>query len=335
MNLLPNGNFERGWKGSHECAVYPLDAAPYRTEKPQIQTPDEWDVWYVHGEKWTEPACTYMHRHLTPERIHDGQNAYHIFGPAGPVWAGLRAQLQVTPGHPYTLAAQAHAWTNHNDADAVPGHESCCGDPFCSWGAGRGPCIALFDELPELNGDPWSDALHAAQFTVGIDPTGGTDPLATTVVWSPPWAIYNRFYQLAVTVLAEADLITAFLQQKLMWAFRNNHGYWDSVSLASVAEEGEYPGPWIPPAFDYAKTAVLFSPDASPALRAAGGIACSHPRFKGTDAQSVEDAASGPRDCTLKAVGWEEEDLRPHIERFYPHAKLSFIEGDSPAEIGV
>ncbi|MFO7743423.1 MAG: hypothetical protein R6X31_14045, partial [Anaerolineae bacterium] len=348
-HLLPNPNFEQPWTGSHECVVYPIASdgkpgAPYRRVKPQIQKPSGWHVWYVHNHPtWTEPECTYMHRHLTPERIHDGQNAYRIFGPAGPVWGGLRAQVEATPGHPYTLAAHAHAWTNHNDPDAIPGHESCCGDPLCSWGAGRGPCIALFDELPELNGDPWSDALRAAQFTVGIDPTGGTDPLADTVIWSPPWAIYNRFHQLAVTVLAEACVITAFLQQKLFWPFRNNDGYWDSVSLTRTDDEGSDSPQWTPPAFDYAKTAILFGPDASPALRAAGGIACSHPRLKSTDAQSVEDAASGPPDRTIKAVGhvlseaegWEEKELRAYIDQFYPGTKLSFIEGASPAEIGV
>jgi hypothetical protein len=332
-NLLQS--LENPWAGSHEVLVYPVDGAPYRRQKQQIQKPDGWDVWYVHNDpQWREPEATFMQRHLSPERIHTGDQSYRIFGPAGPVWAGLRTKVGVTPGELYALEAWAHGWCNHNDRGAIPGHEDCCGDPLCSWGAGRGPFVEYTENLPPLNGDPWSDALHTAAFSIGIDTQGGSDPRSPFVTWSEPLAIYNAFARLELVVQAEASIITVFLQQKLRWAFRNLDGYWDAVSLVHV-DEPEEAIHWNPPAFDYVKTAVLFAPDASPELRAAGGIACSHPQLRGTDAQSVEDAATGPNDCTVKTVGWEEEELRPYLEEFYPHVKPLFIEGDSPAEIGV
>jgi hypothetical protein len=327
--------------------VYPVGGAPYRKEKQQIQKPEGIDVWYVHGPdvradhpNWTEPEATFMHRHLNPERMEEGYDqSYRIFGPAGPIWAGLCLEAEVTPGQRYSFKAFAHGWCNHNDREAVPGHEDCCGDPFCSWGAGRGPFVAFVDQLPPLNGDPWSDALHTAAFSVGIDPSGGGDPTADSVIWCDELAIYNVFSRLSVSAVAEVRVITLFAQQKMRYPFRNLDGYWTGLQLVQ-ADQPEEPGggpacTWHPPAFDYEKTAVLFGPDASPELRAAGGVACSHPQVKGTDCQSVEDAASGPDVCRVKAVGWPEAELRPYIEENYPHVKLSFIAGETPAEIGI
>jgi hypothetical protein len=337
-NLAPNPGFETPWAGSHDCVVFPVDAAPYRRQKQQIQQPVGWDVWYVHDHPtWTEPESSYMHRHLTPDRIESGENGYRIFGPSGPIWAGLRTQVSVEIGKRYALEAYAHAWTNHNDSDAIPGHEDCCGDPLCSWGAGRGGFAEKVEDLPELNGEPWNDALHGAAFRVGIDPTGGLDPLADTVVWSDAWAIYNEFASVGVAAEAENATVTLFLEQKLRWSFRNNDGYWDSISFVAVGEPVEEPVDYVPPAFDYVKSVVLFNPEASPAERAAGGIVMSHERLRGTDCQSVEDAASGPKVRNVKAVGWgEREDaLRAYVDSFYPGANLEFVMGASPTEVGV
>ena len=127
-NLLPS--LEKPWAGSHQCVVFTADAATYRRQKQQIQKPEGWDVWYIHKDPdWTEPESSFMLRHLNPERIHTGDQSYRIFGPAGPVWAGLRAQVDVVPGEVYAFEAWAHGWCNHNDRSAVPGHEDCCGDP--------------------------------------------------------------------------------------------------------------------------------------------------------------------------------------------------------------
>ncbi|MEJ5253475.1 MAG: carboxypeptidase regulatory-like domain-containing protein [Chthonomonadetes bacterium] len=47
---------------------------------------------------------------------------------------------------------------------------------------------------------------------IGIDPFGGTDPSASTVVWSP-WSVhYDRWHPLWVRATAQADNITVFLQ---------------------------------------------------------------------------------------------------------------------------
>lgn len=340
MNLLPQGNFEAPWDGSHQVTVYPATGAPFTRDKAEIHRPTGWDVWYRHEPNndpaYHEPECTYVHRHLTPERIHAGNNAYRLFCSFRPFWAGLRAQVHVTRGHNYKLTAFAHAWSNHNGHDAIPGREDCIGDPACSWGAGRGPYATLFDDLPPLNGDPWNDALHAAAFAIGIDPTGGLDPDAPTVCWSPHAAIYNSYAPLTITTCAVSSTITVFLESIHRWAFRNNDAYWDSVSLVAVDAPAD-PVRYTPPAFDYVKTTVLLPPLASPELRAATAIACSHPDLQSTDCQSVEDAASGPPDRTVKAVGWGtlQDNLRRYVDDHYPGTKLTFIEGSTPTEIAL
>ena len=338
-NLLSNPAFEIPWDGSHDCIVYPLgDGTPYHATRPEIQRPTGWQLYYVHApdtglasHAWHQPEATYMHRHLTPERIHAGNSAYRIFCSFNPFWSGLFTRVAVAPGRRYQIIAHAHAWTNH----PIPGDDiNCDGDPFCSVGAGRGGFASPFDQLPAINEEPWNDALHAARFRVGIDPHGGTDPFADTVVWSSAWAIYNHFAPVAVTTTARASMVTVFLDTRLRWAFRNNDAYWDAASLEQVGGPSPDPPLWTPPAFQYAKTAVLLSPDAGPPTRAAVGAALSHPQLRSTATQSAEDAGSGPADTTVKALGWgaRQADLQEYFDTHYPHAKLSFIDGATPTE---
>ncbi len=78
---------------------------------------------------------------------------------------------------------------------------------------------------------------------LGIDPTGGTDPTAATVVW-----MENRrnfwegervgWQQLSVTALAQSDTITIFARVSSPSRWHGNHAFIDSLSLvrAPVAE---------------------------------------------------------------------------------------------------
>ena len=340
-NLLPNPSFDTPWDGSHDCIVYPLDAsgdrasAPHHTSHPEIHRPTGWQVYYIHQpDKWHQPEGTTIHRHVALERIRDGNHAYRLFCSFKPFWAGLFARVQVRPAQLYRLTAHAHAWTNHNLPDD---HINCDGDPFCSAGAGRGAFTKCFDDLPLLNGEPWNDALRAARFTIGIDPYGGTDPFSDAIRWSAPWAIYNEYHPISLSVPSRSHVITVFLQAKFMWGFRNNDAYWDDVSLTLDIPPHPSPTDWVSPAFPYEKTAVLMTQDATPDLRAAVGAALAHPQLRSTGTQSVDDAASGPLNTTVKAVGWatEHRALEIHFATYYPHATLSFIDGASPTELAV
>jgi hypothetical protein len=73
---------------------------------------------------------------------------------------------------------------------------------------------------------------------VGIDPTGGTDPLADTVVWGQGAHIYNEYAQVpSVEATAQADTVTVFLRSRTLWPFKHNDAYWDDAELVVPDEE--------------------------------------------------------------------------------------------------
>ena len=56
-----------------------------------------------------------------------------------------------------------------------------------------------------------SDTAAGASLKVGIDPNGGTDPLAASVVWSAAAAPYDQWAELSATASAAGDSVTVFL----------------------------------------------------------------------------------------------------------------------------
>ena len=76
-----------------------------------------------------------------------------------------------------------------------------------------------------------SDTAAGASLKVGIDPNGGTDPLAASVVWSGAAAPYDQWAELSVTASAAGDSVTAFLYMTQAAGLAINNVYWDKVSL--------------------------------------------------------------------------------------------------------
>jgi outer membrane biosynthesis protein TonB len=69
---------------------------------------------------------------------------------------------------------------------------------------------------------------------VGIDPTGGTNALAGTVVWSPARMEYDHWLDLRVETTAQADAVTVFLRGSVEYRVKNNNSYWDDAVLTAV-----------------------------------------------------------------------------------------------------
>jgi hypothetical protein len=179
-----------------------------------------------------------------PYRVVSPRKAVKMFKTDAPWQAGLMQQVSATPGWRYRFTIMAHAWSNHNEAASIPGHEQCVGDPRCSWGVGTGGYFALEGEAPPLSGDPWNDAAQNFRFWVGIDPTGGTNPRAGTVIWGRGAHIYNEHHGVPVVeTTAVSDTITVFAKADARWGFRNNDAYWDNAELVA-AGEGPEPVEW-------------------------------------------------------------------------------------------
>lgn len=65
---------------------------------------------------------------------------------------------------------------------------------------------------------------------VGVDPTGGTDPNAATVIWSPQYTTLGQWMQMPVTGQALADTITVFLEGFSVFD-DNTNVYFDDFQL--------------------------------------------------------------------------------------------------------
>lgn len=231
-NLLVNPGFEQSWDGSHECLILPASGDPYYADVGAIFTPPGWVTWFVHEPGlWDQPEARDAWKSLDPVRVHSGEKAMHLFTFYRRHDAGFLQQVPVTPGSRLRLAVWAHAWSNIN----LPGHESCFNDPRCSCGVGTDAAFILEGDAPPLNGDPWNDAIQNFAFSVGIDPTGGTDPRDEAVVWGRGAHIYNAHYQVpSVEVVAKSDVVTVFLRSRTLWSFCHNDAFWDDVTLESV-----------------------------------------------------------------------------------------------------
>jgi hypothetical protein len=77
-----------------------------------------------------------------------------------------------------------------------------------------------------------------------LDPTGGVNPFAESVVWGTGASIYNQYGEVpAVEVTATGPVMTVWLRSRTLWTFKHNDAYWGAASLELVEEEPEPPGP--------------------------------------------------------------------------------------------
>jgi hypothetical protein len=234
-SLLVNGDFETDWgvDQSHRCLIFPAAGEAYEAQVGNIFTPSgDWLTWFRHDPNTCDqPEVRDAWATHDAARVRSGQKAMLLFTFYRKHDAGFLQQVQVEPGQRLRLTAYAHAWSNTD----LEGHAECRDDARCSCGVGRAVVAIPESEIPPPSGDPWRDAVGNFLFSVGIDPTGGTDPYADTVVWGKGWAIYNGFVQqLSVEVVAEDNIVTVFLRSRTGWAFRHNDAYWDDVVLLDV-----------------------------------------------------------------------------------------------------
>lgn len=203
-NLLVNGDFEAG---QHE------------QDSVDIQVPDGWAAF------WLPPGTPTGHDpdntagfqrpemrvianqppYDNPPRIGQGSQAFLITGNERSFDAGILQKVSVQAGSTYCLTGIAHAWSNlHSD------------DPFHS---------TL--EIP--------DDRRNANFLLGIDPQGGTDPYGGGVIWGQAAQIYDQYQPLlGVQTPVGSPTITVFVRGYMLWRFKHNEMFFDAISLVRV-----------------------------------------------------------------------------------------------------
>lgn len=331
-NLLTNGNFEQDWgvSKSHEVLILRPGTVPYQSVVGNIFTPSSWLTWFRHDPgTFDQPEVRDARAAQYPHRVHSGHKATLLFTFNRKHDAGFLQQVQVTEGQKLRLTAFAHAWSNHG----LEGHSGCTDDGRCSCGVGREVVAIPAHEIPPLDRDPWNDAIGNFAFTVGIDPTGGVDARADTVVWCLPWAIYNGYcHQLSVETIARAETVTAFLRSATLWPFKHNDAYWDDAELIIVGEEEPPPEERGKPRVQYVRTYGLLPPDAG-AEWALAFIEATWDRSRWTLGGSADDAGIGDLDdrrvIAVNPGGWP-GDLAAFYEEYYPGVEYIPVEAVSP-----
>lgn len=229
---MGNFGFEKDWSEgkSHQVTVFLPGGRSETRTVGNIFVPPDWHFWFYHDPgEYDQPEARDAHIGDDPYRVSEGAKAFMYFTFFRKMHAGLYQQIQVRPGAVVSVvSAMAHAWSNTN----IEGHEGCNRNARCSSGVGKGPVYIPEGDAPPLNGDPWNDAVANFTFWVGIDPTGGTNPFASTVTWGDGAHIYNEHHSVPpVSEIAQSSSVTIFLRAKTLWPFRNNDAYWDDIVI--------------------------------------------------------------------------------------------------------
>jgi hypothetical protein len=199
----------------------------------EIFVPEHWVAFWKEGgpvphdpsnhDGYGRPEMQVINREppfLDPPRVRSGDRALKFFTFFRIHDAGVYQQVQgISPGARLRGTGWAHAWSSSQD------------DPKVSDGPGRGAYSVRASEYDR------DDGVRNFTFTVGIDPTGGTDPWADSVVWGEGAHIYNAYAQIPpVEAVAQASTVTFFVRSKVLWPFKHCDAYLDDMQLTVIEE---------------------------------------------------------------------------------------------------
>jgi len=233
-NLLANGDFEQdagqAWpfeQGIPEVQVAPnwhafwLDNPPSYAVKPDYCKKDT-------GCYWARPEFRGMSSAEFANRVHGGSLSQKYFTFNRQHEAGMYQQVSgIQPGSRLRFQVYMQTWS-------------------CTAG----------DEWNICPTSPLSNKPAPMHTKVGIDPTGGTNAWAGTVVWSQEFESYDQWTAFWVEATAEAGTVTVFTYSRADWSDTwprlNNDVYVDDASLTVVGDAEPTaapppPTPAVPP----------------------------------------------------------------------------------------
>ncbi|MCB0117210.1 MAG: hypothetical protein KDD84_24090, partial [Caldilineaceae bacterium] len=206
MPTLINPGFECGE------GVYPMDAP----QGGQMQIHEGWQVAILDGTPWLNSASMQFNGGACGGSAHvekmEGGDSLALFAhdlewtdkPGKPFDAAVYQQVAVTNGAAYSLSA----WML-----------SLCGGS------------TMPNDCP-------ADQYMAKM--LGIDPTGGTDPAADTVIWVEDRRNFVEdgervgWSNLRLSVTAQAETITVFGRIRSPFQWHGNHAFIDAFSLVEA-----------------------------------------------------------------------------------------------------
>ena len=159
-----------------------------------------WQVQTKRDADWQNRMPEFKAAAPYESRIHQGENAQQVFTAYGTHAGGVYQVVDgLTPGSTVRFTIWGHAWA----------------------GAGDDP-----DRSEE--GGP----MH---MMVGIDPTGGTSPYSTRVVWSEDLNPLDAWTLFQVEAVVRGSAVTVFTRSAPEYPTLHNDVYWDEASLTVIA----------------------------------------------------------------------------------------------------
>jgi LysM repeat protein len=90
-----------------------------------------------------------------------------------------------------------------------------------------------------------SDQPQDVDVMVGIDPLGGQDGAAASIVWSDPQRFYDEYRELSVTATADSTAVTVFVRSNPQGSIGVNNIYVDDAALIQVGQTEPPPEPTV------------------------------------------------------------------------------------------
>ncbi|MBN1887633.1 MAG: hypothetical protein JW850_06570 [Thermoflexales bacterium] len=222
-NLLTNPSFEGnfvtwgsannvalGWK-SWYLALPPCE--PWKVDcwipcPSNCIDPDTSRCKRDYGCFWQQPEFAEISYDPYTYRIHTGSKAQKYFSFSRMHQGGIYQQVtNVAPGTMLELSAWMQAWM--------------CYDP---------------DATGVCKGGLVSNAPSEMHLKIGLDPTGGTDPFSTNIMWSEEKWAFDQWVQYSVQSTALSDTVTVFTHSRPEWDWAriNNDVYVDDAKLVAI-----------------------------------------------------------------------------------------------------
>jgi hypothetical protein len=161
-----------------------------------------WFPWWQDSGGNFRPEYKPAEISTAPNRIHSGNQSQQYFKSFGQFKAGLfQSAFNIPAGSRIQFSAFGQAW-------------SCQEFSTCSDGSSVNPANMLM--------------------RVGIDPTGDTNWMADTIIWSPYFNPLDSWQIACVEAVAERDIVTVYLWASPDGPRQNQDVYWDDASLVVV-----------------------------------------------------------------------------------------------------
>jgi hypothetical protein len=132
-----------------------------------------------------------------PPQVRSGTFAARVWQSYNTCQMGFYQQVNVTSGKSYQFTAYGFSWSTGN------------------------PVVG-------------SASQATMKMWIGIDPNGGANPLAASIVWSDPQAAMDAYGIFSISAVAKSGVITVVLRSAPDWGMARNDTFWDDTSLFMV-----------------------------------------------------------------------------------------------------